>query len=171
MQRIRRQFGSKFAEMLAQCPSLVADLKEVRRRNIRIRRVKGECQAWSEPSSRVIYIGRSCSRVIQLLYLAHECEHMLRGQTPDPSPRRISRRRYVSMSLDEETSCIIRECEVVRELMDAGYKVDSDTMTWYRRWRRGGRKAVRRAVEKAVASGTADKYPRYYRQQYDEESA
>jgi hypothetical protein len=168
MQRIRRQFGAKFAEMLAASPTLVADLKEIRRRDVKIRRVGGACHAESVASDKMILIGRNCSRVVQLLYLAHEAEHVLRGMTPDPSPRKMTRRQYVKASLDEETQCVLHEIQVAGELMAAGYKVDDDTMTWYRRYRRGGRKAVRKAVEKTLASATDELYPRYYGRQYDE---
>lgn len=168
MQRIRRQFGVRSAEMLAASPTLVADLKEIRRRGVKIRRVGGACHAESVASDKIILIGRNCSRVVQLLYLAHEAEHVLRGMTPDPSPRKMTRRQYVKASLDEETQCVLHEIQVAGELMAAGYKVDDDAMTWYRRYRRGGRQAVRKAIEKAMASATDELYPRYYERQYDE---
>lgn len=170
MQRIRRQFGAKFAEMLAASPTLVSDLNEIRRRDIKIRRVRGVCQAESIPANKLIRIGRSCGRLTQLLYLAHEAEHLLRGTTPEPAGKKLTRAQYVKMSLDEETQCVIHEILVAGELLAAGYELDDDTMTWYRRYRRGGRKAVRRAVAKTIASATDELYPRYYQRQYDEAS-
>jgi hypothetical protein len=169
MQRIKRQFGAQFAQMLATSPTLVADLEEIRRRAVKIRRVRGPCQAESIASEKLIRIGRTCSRLTQLLYLAHEAEHVLRGNTPEPSSR-LTRRQYVKMSLDEETQCVIHEIKVSGELLAAGYKLDDDAMTWYRRYRRGGRAAVRRAIAKTIASATDELYPRYYGRQYDDAS-
>ena len=169
MQRIKRQFGAQFAQMLAASPTLVADLEEIRRRGVKIRRVRGPCHAESIASENLIRIGRTCKRLVQLLYLAHEAEHVLRGRTPEPTAR-LTRRQFVKMSLDEETQCVIHEIKVSGELLAAGYKLDDDSMTWYRRYRRGGRAAVRRAIAKTIASATDELYPRYYGRQYDEAS-
>ena len=170
MQRIKRQFGVRFAQMLAASPTLVVDLEEIRRRGVKIRRVRGPCHAESIASEKLIRIGRSCSTLTQLLYLAHESEHVLRGSTPEPSSRTLTRKQYVKMSLDEETQCVMHEIKVSGELIAAGYKLDDNAMTWYRRYRRGGRAAVRRAIAKTIASATDELYPRYYGRQYDEAS-
>jgi hypothetical protein len=74
----------------------------------------------------------------------------------------------VDRCLEEETEAIVHEILIVKELMNAGVKVDPKELEWLRRYRSGGRKAIRRALEKTVTSTTGEDYPEYYGSWYDE---
>jgi len=168
MQRIRRQFGAAFAGALAKCPTLVADLKALRQHGVKIRKVGGHCQAYSNYFTKSIYIGAKCNLTYQLVALGHEKVHVLDSPTPNPLPGKTGRREFIDFCLNAETDAIVHEVQIVSELLAAGYKVDSHSMSWYRRFKRGGRVAIRKAIEEAVTSNTGDKYPEYYGDWYDE---
>jgi hypothetical protein len=169
MKRIKRQFGVRFADALAQSPTLVADLEALRRKGIKIRKTSG-CKAESQKDLKLISIGSGCTIAIKLLYLGHEAYHVLKGTTPDVESR-IGRDRFVDLSLEEEIDCILHELQIASELKAAGYDVDESTKLWMRRFRRGGRPAMRRALNKTYASGTGKLYPQYYGRQWYEHHA
>jgi hypothetical protein len=168
MQRIRKQFGDKFADALAKCPTLVADLAELRRHGVKIRKVTGHCQAYSNHFHKTIHIGSRCGLTYKLVALAHEKVHVLDSVTPHPLPGKTGRQEFIDMCLNAETDAIVHEVQVVAELIAAGYRVDAHSMKWYRRFQRGGRVAVRKAIESAVTSNTGESYPEYYGAWYDE---
>lgn len=168
MQRIRRQFGLKVATFFAACPSLLADLKQIRRRGIRICRLDGPCRAYSEEGKKVIWIHRRCRPLTQVFYLAHEFEHVLRGKILSKLRPRMTRNEYVEMALSEETDCVLNEITVAFELMAAGFTVNAEAFDWCRRFQRGGKEAVRNAIRRTLASTTNERYPRYYSRQFDE---
>lgn len=168
MKAFRKQFGRKFADALSKCPTLVADLAEIRSKGVKIRKVGGHCQAYSMLKRMTIYIGSKCKLSYALIALAHEKVHLLVSPTPNPTPRVSSRQAFIEMCLEAETDAIVHEVQVVQELLDAGIKVDAHSMKWYRRFKRGGRNAIRAAMNEAITSNTGEKYPEYYGGWYDE---
>lgn len=168
MQRIRKQFGAKFADALAKCPTLKADLEEIRSSGVTIRRVGGHCQAYSMLARKRIYIGSSCSLSYQLIALAHEKIHMIDSPTPPPVPGVTGRQSFIEMCLASEVDAICHEVVVAEELLAAGLPVDSHSLSWVKRFRQGGRAAIRKAIESAVTSNTGEKYPEYYGHWYDD---
>lgn len=168
MDQLRRQFGDKFVKILSLCPTLVADLAEIRAAGVKIRKLGGRCQAYSNRDKRTIYIGARCSLSYKLISLAHEKVHVLVSPTPDPLPGITGKQAFVDMCLEAETDAIEHEVKAVAELLGANVKIDDHSMMWYRRWRRGGRAAIRRGIEKAYTSNTGELYPEYYGAWYDE---
>lgn len=171
MENIRKQFGRKFAETLAKCPTLVADLDELREHGVKIRKVSGEgkhCQAYSMRKRMTIYLGTHCSVAQKLIALAHEKVHMIVKPTPDPIPRTMGRQEFIEFNLNAETDCIVHEVKVTAELVKLGLKVDEHSLSWLRRYKRGGRPAILKAMRKAVTSNTGELYPEYYGGWYDE---
>lgn len=168
MQRIKKQFGSAFADALAKCPTLVADLQEIRQNGVKIRKVGGHCQAYSMHDKKTIYIGSACSLTYQLISLAHEKVHVLTNPTLPPIAGKTSRKVFIEQCLNAETDCIEHEVIVAGELIAAGYKVDSHSLSWYQLYKKGGRAAIRQAIEQAYTSNTGEKYPEYYGGWYDE---
>lgn len=171
MENIRKQFGREFADTLAKCPTLVADLEELRQHGVKIRKVSGEgkhCQAYSMRKRMTIYLGTHCSVAQKLIALAHEKVHMIVKPTPDPIPRTMGRQEFIEFNLNAETDCIVHEVKVTAELVKLGLKVDDHSMSWLRRYKRGGRPAILKAMRKAVTSNTGELYPDYYGGWYDE---
>lgn len=168
MNKLRRQFGESFIEALSKCPTLVADLAEIRANGVKIRKLGGHCQAYSNRGKKTIYIGARCKLSYKLISLAHEKVHVLVSPTPDPVPGKTSRQAFINMCLEAETDCIEHEVKVVAELLAARITVDDHSMGWYRRYQKGGRQAIREAMENAHASTTGEKYPEYYGGWYDE---
>lgn len=168
MKAFRRQFGPAFADALSKCPTLVADLAEIRAKGVKIRKVGGHCQAYSMLTRMTIYIGSKCKLSYALIALAHEKVHLLVSPTPNPTPGVSSRQAFIKMCLEAETDSIVHEVQVVQELLDAGVKVDAHSMKWYRRFKKGGRAAIREAMNEAITSNTGEKYPDYYGGWYDE---
>ncbi len=165
MRRIQKQFGSKFAEMLAACPTLVKDLAELRRRRIKIWRTAGK-DVYSKRGLKLIRIGRNYTLMDQVLFLAHEAQHILRGRTPEPC-KAGARAQYIQRSLNEEVNCILHEIKVLDELKAAGYDITNTDLTFYRKFKRGGRLAVRRALTRTEVAGERIYYPEFYGRQYD----
>lgn len=171
MEKLRKQFGRKFADTLAKCPTLVADLDELRQHGVKIRKVSGEgkhCQAYSMRKRMTIYLGTHCSVAQKLIALAHEKVHMIVKPTPDPIPRTMGRQEFIEFNLNAETDCIVHEVKVTAELVKLGLKVDDHSLSWLRRYKRGGRPAILKAMRKAVTSNTGELYPEYYGGWYDE---
>lgn len=168
MHRLKRQFGARVALLFAACPSLLADLKQIRRRGVRICRLNGHCQAYSEDGKKVIWVHRRCRPLTQIFYLAHEFEHALRGKILGKLKARLTRQEYVEIALAEETNCVLHEIAVAYELLEAGLKINAEAKLWCRRFERGGRQAIRNAIERTLVSTTNERYPRYYSRQFDE---
>lgn len=168
MDRIKRQFGLKFANALASSSTLLADLGAIREAGVKIRKVGGHCQAYSMYKKKTIYIGSSCKLSYQLIALAHEKVHVLDRITPDPTPRITGRAAFIDMCLNAETAAIVHEVVVAEELLSEGIPVDDHSMSWVTRFRKDGAAAIRKAMEVAIASNTGEKYPDYYGGWYDE---
>ena len=168
MQQLKRQFGAPFANALAQCPTLIQDVADLRAASVRVRRVGGHCQAYSIRKRMTIYIGSKCKLSYQLISLAHEKIHVLVSPTDNPIPGVTGRQDFIDSCLESETDSIVHEVIVVGELLAAGYPVDDHSMKWYRRFKRGGRAAIRKAIEAAFTSNTGERYPEYYGGWYDE---
>lgn len=171
MDKIRKQFGRALADTLAKCPTLVADLEELRQHGVKIRKVSGEgkhCQAYSMRKRMTIYLGTHCSIAQKLIALAHEKVHLIVKPTPDPIPRTMGRQEFIDFNLNAETDCIVHEVKVTGELVKLGLKVDDHSLSWLRRYQRGGRPAILKAMRKAVTSNTGELYPEYYGAWYDE---
>ena len=171
MEKLRKQFGREFAETLAKCPTLVADLAELRKHGVKIRKVSTDgkhCEAYSMRKRMTIYLGSRCSIAQKLIALAHEKVHVIVKPTPDPIPREMGRQEFIELNLNAETDCIVHEVKVTAELVKLGLKVDDHSLSWLRRYRSGGRPAILKAMRKAVTSNTGEKYPDYYGSWYDE---
>lgn len=168
MRNLRRQFGKKFAETAKKCPTLVADIQEIRERGVKIRLVNGPCRAYYDRKKRTIYIGKWCPRNYKLISIAHEFVHAVVRPTIDPVPGETGRMEFVERCLEEETEAIVHEIMIVKELLKAGVKIDPKELEWLRRYRSGGRKAIKRALQKTITSTTGEDYPEYYGMWYDE---
>lgn len=127
--KLARQFGSKFIKILEDSPTLRRDLRKLHLLGARIQRWNGRDGAYcrSEPSHRrgtFIAIGSLCSPIMKAIYLAHEAYHALYGTTPNnPNPTKISRKRYLSMGIAEETRAFLHQTKVANELWNSGNHV------------------------------------------------
>ncbi len=168
VKNLRRQFGKKFVETALKCPTLVEDIRKIREDGVKIRLVNGPCRAYYDRTKRTIYIGKWCPRNYKLISIAHEFVHAIMRPTTDPVPGKTGRQEFVDRCLDEETEAIVHEILIVKELLEAGVKIDPLELEWLRRYRRGGRKAVKRALQNTITSTTGEDYPEYYGSWYDE---
>lgn len=168
MKKIRRQFGDEFADALAQSPTLMNDLAEIRAAGVKIRKLSGRCQAYSNSGKLTISIAAQCSLSYKLISLAHEKVHVLVSPTSNPVPGKTGRQAFINMCLEAETDAIEHEVVVTGELVAAGLEVDEHSLSWLRRYKRGGRSAVRKAIEISYTSNTGESYPDYYGGWYDE---
>ncbi|QQR56484.1 MAG: hypothetical protein IPG59_15925 [Candidatus Melainabacteria bacterium] len=168
VKNLRRQFGKKFVETALKCPTLVEDIRKIREDGVKIRLVNGPCRAYYDRAKRTIYIGKWCPRNYKLISIAHEFVHAIMRPTIDPVPGKTGRQEFVDRCLEEETEAIVHEILIVKELLEAGVKIDPLELEWLRRYRRGGRKSVKRALQKTITSTTGEDYPDYYGSWYDE---
>ena len=157
VRNLKRQFGKRLVEAALKSPTLIEDIERIRNEGVRIRLVDGPCRAYFDRKKRTIYIGRWCPRNYKLISIAHEFVHALLKPTIDPV-----------RCLEEETEAIVHEIIIVRELMQAGVKVDPKELEWLNRYKSGGRRAIRRALQKTITSTTGEDYPEYYGSWYDE---
>ena len=168
MRNLKRQFGKRLVEAALKCPTLIEDIERIRTEGVKIRLVDGPCRAYYDRKKRTIYIGRWCPRNYKLISIAHEFVHALIKPTIDPIAGTTGRKEFINRCLDEEAEAIVHEILIVKELINAGVKVDPKELDWLNRYRRGGRKAVRKALEKTITSTTGEDYPEYYGSWYDE---
>lgn len=168
VEKLQRQFGARFLEAVAKCPTLIADLKDIHTHGITIRKVGGHCQAYSIRKRKSIYVGSKCKLTYQLISVGHEKIHVIDSPTPDAVPGVTGRQWFIDACLDGETDSIVHEVIIAGELLAAGYEVDAHSLKWHRRFQKGGRAAIRNAIEEAFTSNTGEKYPEYYGLWYDE---
>ncbi len=173
MERLAKQFGEELAELVNASPTLLRDVRALRKAGVRIRRLKGVCRAYSRsepgrPQSAVLCIGEDCSPMMTAHYLAHEAYHILSGKTNTiVDPSQISRRRFISAALREEAHCLSHEARVSKELHEAGYPVGEANLTYLVDYLTGGYRKIRRRLERECISGTLIPYSDYYGQMYD----
>ena len=168
VRNLKRQFGKRLVEAALKSPTLVQDIERIRNEGVRIRLVDGPCRAYFDRKKRTIYIGRWCPRNYKLISIAHEFVHALLKPTVDPIPGKTGRQEFIDRCIEEETEAIVHEIIIVKELMQAGVKVDPKELEWLNRHKKGGRRAIRRALQKTITSTTGEDYPEYYGSWYDE---
>jgi Zn-dependent peptidase ImmA (M78 family) len=168
VRNLKRQFGKRLVEAALKSPTLVEDIERIRNEGVRIRLVDGPCRAYYDRKRRTIYIGRWCPRNYKLISIAHEFVHALLKPTVDPVPGVTGRQEFIDRCIEEETEAIVHEIVIVRELIQAGVKVDPKELEWLNRYKSGGRRAIRRALQKTITSTTGEDYPEYYGSWYDE---
>ncbi len=173
MEKLAKQFGNKLAELVKASPTLLRDIRALRRAGVRIRRLNGICRAYSRsepgrPQDALLCIGAECSPMMQAHYLAHEAYHILAGTTRLVfDPRQISRRRFIGAALREEARCLTHEARVSKELHDAGFLIGTANLSYLVDYLSGGYREIRRRLEHECPSGMLITYPDYYGQMYD----
>lgn len=123
--KLTNQFGKQFARYIDDSPTLRRDLRRLRELEVRIKRWNGKDGAYcrSDPADRkhsFIAIGSNASPIMKAIFLAHEAYHCLHGSTPiEPDTRKISRERYISMGIAEETRAFMHQTRVANELWES----------------------------------------------------
>ena len=168
MNTLKRQFGSLFVDMVKASPRLVADLKRLRRRGVRIKTLRGSIDAWCIKDDNLVALGTGNPAQISVLALAHEANHMLRERISMSAVDRVSEAHWVKEFMEEETDCFLREAQTADDLERAGFKLTKYARSWLRTMRRGGRAAVRKRVYRTRVIGTKLSYPQYVREMYRE---
>lgn len=120
--KLAHQFGKQFAQFIDDSPTLRRDLRRLKELGVRIKRWNGRSGAYcrSAPENRenpFIALGSLDSPIMKAIYLAHEAYHCLHGNTPnEPDTTKISRKRYISMGITEETRACMHQSLVAHEL-------------------------------------------------------
>lgn len=171
MNVLQRQFGPHFVEMVKASPRLVADVRRLRRRGVRIKVLRGSIDAWCIKDEKLVALGTGNPAQISVLALAHEANHMLRERISMAAVDRVSEAHWVREFMEEETDCFLREAETAEDLKNAGFKLTKYAQSWLRTLRRGGRAAIRKRVYRTRVIGTKLTYPQYVRQMYRENRA
>src|ERR1700722_14546119 len=109
MRLLKRQFGAKFTKALSCCPTLLNDLEQMRQAGVKIRRIKGHGQAYSELARMTVYISKNCSLSYALVSLAHEKVHLLETPTPPPLPGITTRSSFINRGMKSEVDAICHE--------------------------------------------------------------
>lgn len=168
MYDFKRNFGRAFDEALQKSPTLVADVRKLYLRRIKIRRLHGHCRAYFSTASQTIFIGSSCDFVRQLQYLAHEASHALSDRLVSATNQKLTRRQFISANITCEVSAVVHELKVLQELLLAGSPLDSVMRSWLRLYKTHGRGGLRFAVENTDTSTTGESYLDYYSRSFDE---
>lgn len=173
IEHLQRKFGKRLAELIEASPTLKKDLRALRSRHVRIRRLNGECRAYSrshpgQEEGALICISVHCNPIQQAHYLAHEAFHILSGKTPIHfDPATISKKRYINMAMSEEASCIAHELKVTQELHEAGYFVGSANLSWLVDYLVGGFMALKKRLGHTHLSASSLTYPEYFAKVYE----
>ena len=153
LESFRRQFGTRFVNLAKDSPLLLRDIRLLQERGVSIRRLNGKSYAYSRSSTEsnpagLICIGSLASPLDKVILLAHEAHHILRGRAPsDPDPTSMSRRRFVSLCMQEEARAMLHECRVTEQLYDAGHRLPFKHMSYMASYFRGGYGAIRAMIE------------------------
>lgn len=166
MNVLQRQFGPRFVQLVLVSPRLVADIKRLRRRGVRIKTLRGSIDAWCIKDENLIALDTGNPAQAAVMALAHEANHMLRERISLASVNRVSEAHWVREFMEEETDCFFREAETAEDFARAGIKLTKYAQSWLRTKRRGGKAAVRRRVYRTKVIGTKLTYPEYIRQMY-----
>lgn len=166
MNVLQRQFGPHFVDMVKASPRLVADVKRLRRRGVRIKVLPGSIDAWCIKDDKLVALGTGNPAQVSVLALAHEANHMLRERISMNAVNRVCEAQWVKEFMEEETDCFLREAETAEDLAGAGFKLTKYARSWLRTLRRGGRAAIRKRVYRTRVIGTKLSYPEYVRQMY-----
>lgn len=174
MKKLKRQFGTKFVEMLKKSPTLLKDLEEIRANNVTIRQLPGRCQAYYNRNNKTIYLGSRCSVAYKIISLGHEFVHALLRPTTDPILGVTGRKEFIARCLSEEAEAIVHELKVQDELKEAGIDLtygrtrEPFNEDWVNCYHKYGRSGIRRKLKNTFTSTTSEKYPAYYGGWYDE---
>lgn len=168
MNVLQRQFGPHFVEMVKASPRLLADVKRLRRRGVRIKTLRGSIDAWCIKDDNLVALGTGNPAQVSVLALAHEANHMLRERISMAAVNRVSEAKWTREFMEEETDCFYREAQTADDLLRAGFKLTKYARSWLRTLRRGGRAAVRKRVYRTRVTGTKLSYPEYVQQMYRE---
>ena len=153
LESYRRRFGTRFVNLVCDSPLLMRDLRMLEERGVSIRRINGKSYAYSRATTEanpngLICIGSNATPLDKVILLAHEAHHILRGRAPsDPDPRRMSRKRFVSLCMQEEARAMLHECRVTEQLYDAGHRIPFKHMSYMASYFRGGYAAIRAMIE------------------------
>jgi hypothetical protein len=172
---LRKVLGPGLVELVEASSILSLDIKRLQQKSVPVKKLRGRNDAYSLEITEnsvygAIYIGELASDLDKALYLAHESYHVLHGKTPSvPDPRRLSRRRYVSRALQEETRALIHEAKVCLELVDAGYRLSYKHLFYLTTYLRGGYAAIRVLLELDVSADGHSTYAELFGRRYDTE--
>ena len=123
MNTLQRQFGSHFVAMVEASPRLVADVRRLRRRGVRIKTLRGSIDAWCIKDDKLVALGTGNPAQVSVLALAHEANHMLRERISMAAVNRVSETKWVREFMEEETDCFYREAQTADDLQRAGFKL------------------------------------------------
>lgn len=175
LKTLERRFGSRFIKIIEDSPTLKKDLRALFRLGTEIHRWNGKTGAYSrsrpqEREGSTIVLGSNDSAVTKAIHLAHEAYHVLYGLTPDsPDPRKISRERYISMGIQEETRAFIHQVKVARELWDSGnHALSASDLHVMLVYETGGYADMRLEVMEFESSVNGKKYPVSYGDVWDQ---
>jgi hypothetical protein len=175
LESYRRRFGSRFVNLASDSPLLLRDLRLLEERGVSIRRINGKSYAYSRSSTEanpngLICIGSNASPLDKVILLAHEAHHILRGRAPsDPDPSRMSRKRFVSLCMQEEARAMLHECRVTEQLYDAGHRLPFKHMSYMASYFRGGYAAIRAMIESDCTIMDDISHSEDYGRRYDRE--
>ncbi len=168
MNKLQRQFGPRFVELVKVSPRLVADIKRLRRRGVRIKTLRGSIDAWCIKDDNLVALGTRNPAQVGVMALAHEANHMLRERISMNAVDHVTEVHWVREFMEEETECFFREAETAEDFVKAGIKLTKYAKSWLRTKRRGGKAAVRKRVSRTRVVGTRLTYPEYIRAMYRE---
>jgi len=153
LENYRRRFGSRFVTLAQDSPLLLRDIRLLEERGVSIRRINGKSYAYSRSCTEsnpngLICIGSLATPLDKVILLAHEAHHILRGRAPsEPNPKTMSRKRFVSLCMQEEARAMLHECRVTEQLYDAGHRLPFKHMSYMASYFRGGYAAIRAMIE------------------------
>ncbi len=176
LENYRRRFGSRFVNLAQDSPLLLRDLRMLEELGVSIRRINGKSYAYSRSSTEcnpngLICIGSTASPLDKVILLAHEAHHILRGRAPsDPDPSKMSRKRFVSLCMQEEARAMLHECRVTEQLYDAGHRIPFKHMSYMASYFRGGYGAIRAMLEEDCTIMDDISHSEDYGRRYDSKS-
>lgn len=176
LESYRRRFGTRFVNLVCDSPLLMRDLRMLEERGVSIRRINGKSYAYSRATTEanpngLICIGSNATPLDKVILLAHEAHHILRGRAPsDPDPRRMSRKRFVSLCMQEEARAMLHECRVTEQLYDAGHRIPFKHMSYMASYFRGGYAAIRAMIESDRTIMDDVSHSEDYGRRYDREN-
>lgn len=147
------KFGVHFARLASLSPTMMSDLRGIKRAGVRVRVVSGMDLAYC--SGRTLYIGTRGGDLHRLLSLAHEKFHVINQRVTQrcPDPLKLTLKGYVRQRMNCEVDAELHALKILVELKARGVTLKTFMRgRWLKVLKRHGRQGFYKKLASAIST-------------------
>lgn len=151
----RKKFGNHFARLASLSPTMISDLRGIKRAGVRVRVISGMDLAYC--SGRTLYIGTRGGDLHRLLSLAHEKFHVVNQRVTQrcPDPLSMTLAKYVRQRMNCEVDAELHALKILVELQERGVTLKTFMRgRWLKVLRRHGRRGFYKKLASAICTSS-----------------